>query len=635
MLFAYIGPGPGLAIQAPLLVLVLAVLAATFSLLSFPFRYLKRRGWRRRPAKTERVVVLGLDGLEPTRVERLMAAGRLPNLQALSQQGCYHRLGTTLPPLSPVAWSSFSTGVNPGKHGIFGFVERDRDHNLRLTSASVQSRQAGLGPLTLPWKVEKPVFHRKSTSFWKLLAEAGVLTHVLRVPITWPPEPFAGFLLSAMGAPDLMGTQGTYTLFAPTERTLQHGQFSLLSPEGSSLKGAIAGPGGSRLRLSLEPEGVRVGRDWFPLKVGQSTPWVRLRFGLTYGLAKFLRIDESSLYMTPIQIDPSRPATPVSWPPLFSMTLSHLCGPFATCGLAEDTGAREDGVLPEQAFLDQAYEIHRERERQFLHLLNRTRKGCLLAVFDGPDRIQHMFSSPQQEATLDDMYERMDRLVGQTRQAMSSEEVLMVLSDHGFKPLHTLVDVNAWLHQAGFLTPDDQGLVAWEKSRAAVYNLTGIRVNQSGRESRGMVSREDTPALLAAIRDGLLGLRYQDQQVFEDVFVSASVYQGPYVERAPDLVLGFAPGFGIFKDSTRGHVSTEVFHANTSAWSGDHGFHPRSVPGVLFCSRPLRESPHITDLSATILDLHGVPAPPWMEGRSLLPDTAADPIGVGAKTVQP
>jgi hypothetical protein len=362
---AYIGPGPGLAIQAPLLVLVLAVLAAALSLLSFPFRYLKRGGWRRRKALAKRVVVLGLDGLEPTRVERLIAEGRLPHLQALAREGCYRRLGTTLPPLSPVAWSSFSTGVNPGKHGIFGFVERDKAYNLRLTSASVETGRARLGPLTLPWKVERPVYQRKSTSFWKLLAEAGVLTHVLRVPITWPPEKFPGFLLSAMGAPDLLGTQGTYTLFSSTERTLQHGQFSLLTAEGSAFHGSIAGPKGGSVDLKLEGQEIRVGSQWIDLKVGEWTPWVSLSFGSAHGLVQFLKIDQSSLYMTPIQIDPARPATPVSWPPLFSLTLSHLCGPYATCGLAEDTGAREDEVLSDQAFLQHAYGIHEERERQF------------------------------------------------------------------------------------------------------------------------------------------------------------------------------------------------------------------------------------------------------------------------------
>ena len=630
MIFAYIGPGPGLALQAPLLVMLLALLAAALSLLSFPFRYLMRRRWKRRPTRARRVVVLGLDGLEPTRVERLLAEGRMPHLKALCEEGDYRRLGTTCPPLSPVAWSSFSTGVNPGRHGIFGFVERDRLYNLRLTSASVQTGPARLGPIPLPWKADRPVFHRKSTSFWKLLAEAGVLTHVLRVPITWPPEKFSGFLLSAMGAPDLMGTQGTYTLFATEERPLVHGQFRPLRTDGQGWLGQIEGPRGRTLPLEVSSEGIRVAGQGIALAVGECSDWVKLRFGSAWGMAQFLRLDQSSLYMTAIQIDPARPATPISWPPLFSLTLSHLCGPFATCGLAEDTGAREDGVLSDEAFLQQAYSIHEEREKQFFHLLERTPEGCLMVVFDGPDRIQHMFSAPGQESVLDEMYERMDKLVGRARQQIGPDEILFVLSDHGFKPLHTLVDVNAWLQREGWLT-SREGEVDWSASQAAVYNLSGIRLNQVDRESQGRVGQGEMPALRARIRDGLLALRHEGEAVFQDVFVSAEIYSGPYVERAPDLVMGFAPGFGIYKDSTRGFVSAEVFHPNTSAWSGDHCFHPKSVPGVLFCNRKLAsETPHITDLSATVLDLHGVDAPPWMEGRSLLPEgLTAQTVGKG------
>jgi predicted AlkP superfamily phosphohydrolase/phosphomutase len=620
---AYIGPGPGLAIQAPLLVVLLALIAAALSLLSFPLRYLRRRGWRRRPSLTRRVVVIGLDGLEPTRVERLMAEGRMPHLKALGQQGGYQRLGTTLPPLSPVAWSSFSTGVNPGKHGIFGFVERDTNYDLRLTSASVRREPVRLGPLRLPWTRERPVFLRRSTSFWKLLGEAGVLTHVLRVPISWPPEPFPGFLLSAMGAPDLLGTQGTYTLFSTEPRPLQHGKFRQLRAEAAGLRGEIEGPDQSRLFLWLGDSELEVGGRRLPLPEGQWTPWVQLSFGSARGLVQFLRIDQRSLYMTPIQIDPARPASPLSWPPLFSVALSELCGPFATCGLAEDTGAREDDVLNDQQFLAHAQGIHQEREKQFWHLLERTPEGCLVAVFDGPDRVQHMFSRPQDESVLEQMYEQMDALVGQARSRMRPDEVLLVLSDHGFKPLHTLVDVNAWLRDAGLLLArDDQ--VDWPSSQAAVYNLSGVRLNQQGRESRGVVTTAEVGPLVEKIRTGLLELEHQGEKVFQDVLLSRAVYQGPYVERAPDLVLGFNPGFGIFKDATRGKVSDRLFHANSSAWSGDHCFHPQSVPGVLFCNRPLRASAHITDLPATILALHGLPTPAWMDGRSLLCAAASE-----------
>ena len=126
----------------------------------------------------------------------------------------------------------------------------------------------------------------------------------------------------------------------------------------------------------------------------------------------------------------------------------------------------------------------------------------------------------------------------------------------------------------------------------------------------------------------------EGEKVFTDVFLADEIYTGPYLERAPDLVLGFSPGFGIFKDSTRGFVSSEIFHANSSTWSGDHCYHPDTIPGVLFCNRKLNPGAQITDLSATILDLQGVERPPWMEGKSLLPQGDALPTSIGGETVE-
>src|SRR3954452_15614332 len=72
-----------------------------------------------------RVIVIGLDGLEPSIAEPMLQAGQLPNLALLQSQGGYSRIQTTSPAQTPVAWSTFATGVNPGAHGIFDFVRRN------------------------------------------------------------------------------------------------------------------------------------------------------------------------------------------------------------------------------------------------------------------------------------------------------------------------------------------------------------------------------------------------------------------------------------------------------------------------------------------------------------------------------
>src|SRR5205807_2172179 len=126
---AYVGPGAGFAFLGSFLTIFIAILLSALSILMWPFRaawrvtssLFRRRG----KPKIRKLIFLGLDGLDPRVTEKLMSEGRLPNFSRLAQQGSFHRLRTTLPALSPVAWSTFATGVNPGRHNIFDFLNRD------------------------------------------------------------------------------------------------------------------------------------------------------------------------------------------------------------------------------------------------------------------------------------------------------------------------------------------------------------------------------------------------------------------------------------------------------------------------------------------------------------------------------
>ena len=216
---AYIGPGAGFAVLGSFLVVVAAVLLGGVVLVTWPLRAVLRYRRRRRAyarSQVSRVVVIGLDGMDPEIAEPMMAAGRLPRLAALREAGTYARLATTCPAMSPVAWSSFMTGTGPGRHGIFDFLHRDPNTYLPdLSSAQIRPprRTLRLGPLQLP--LGKPILRllRRSKPFWSVLGEHGVFSTVLRVPITFPAERFNGLLLSGMCVPDLRGTQGSYTFF--------------------------------------------------------------------------------------------------------------------------------------------------------------------------------------------------------------------------------------------------------------------------------------------------------------------------------------------------------------------------------------------------------------------------------------
>src|SRR6476660_4952284 len=182
----YIGPGAGFEFFSSFLTLLGSLFLTLGSFLSWPFRMLwmaarGRRGYRN--AKVKKLLFLGLDGFDPGLAERFMAEGKLPNFSRLASEGSYRRLRTTFLPLSPVAWSTFATGVNPAQHNIFHFLNRDlQSHIPELSSARIRPprRSLRLGRWTIPLSKPTVESSRKSTTFWKILGEHGVQSTILR-----------------------------------------------------------------------------------------------------------------------------------------------------------------------------------------------------------------------------------------------------------------------------------------------------------------------------------------------------------------------------------------------------------------------------------------------------------------------
>lgn len=705
----YVGPGAGFAFFSAFLLVLVSSVLALFALLSWPLRWTVRalvRGRRRRQGRVKRVVVVGLDGLDPELLERFMGEGVLPHFSGLRDQGCFRRLGTTLPAESPVAWSSFMTGCNPGKHRIYDFLAPNR-RTLRpeLAAGHVESspRALRLGRYRIP--LGRPVFTggRRSKTFWQVLSEHGVFSSVLRVPLSFPPEPFDGVLLAGMCAPDLRGSQGTYFYFtsnAGERRELKSGlRLGLELREGLAC-GRIPGPANPLAPGSGEMEvefavqlrdaaggaaELEMGRERYLLKVGEYTPWVRVVFrpGLGFqvrGLCRFLLLEiepHIRLYVTPLQIDPARPAMPISHPLTYSVYLAKTRGPFATLGIAEDTSALNEGIIGAAAFMEQCRSIHAEREAMFFDALEKTPQGAVVCVFDMADRVQHMFwgqadadSAEKAEQgkslpgplsladtlrdvgsvgevdqgkgeyrhLLRDLYREMDGLVGRIRERLGREDALLVMSDHGFKSFRRQVDLNAWLKESGYLAVREEaagedmlGAIDWERTRAYAVGFGGIYLNLAGREARGIVVpgkeaelvKREIAAALGELRDGDGG-----EKAVSRVYDRDRAYSGPYVDEAPDLVVGFRPGYRVAWRTVTGGVGDEVLADNLRPWSGDHSFDPEAVPGVLLCDCALSgDAPRIVDIGPTVLDLLGVPVPAYMDGRSLVGEETPDEKG--------
>ncbi len=271
-----------------------------------------------------------------------------------------------------------------------------------------------------------------------------------------------------------------------------------------------------RLDRARQRAEVEIGSQRVTLTLGELSDWVTLSFaampGVTVkGLSRLLVTEMGehfSLYLSPINLDPEAPAMPISHPSYYATYLARKVGAFATLGLAEDTWALNEGVTDDETFLQQTYDIDRERESMFFASLDRLRRGCLVCVFDATDRIQHMFwrdvdpahpgrragasrrriATPSASST-----GTTTRWSAASAQQLRAGDVLMVISDHGFTSFRRGVNLNQWLLREGYLAlkPGADGRsewlrdVDWSATRAYALGLTGMFLNLAGTRSAG------------------------------------------------------------------------------------------------------------------------------------------------------
>jgi predicted AlkP superfamily phosphohydrolase/phosphomutase len=676
---AYIGPGAGFAFAGSLLMLLAALGLAVLTVLLWPLTTawrLIRVGNPFKNASAKRVVIVGLDGMDPGLATRFLQEGRLPNFQKLADRGVFRPLDTSNPSMSPVAWSTFATGTDPSRHGIYDFITRDPCTCApMISSTDIQDakRVLNIGRFMIPLEKPKIKLLRRGTPFWKLLGDKHISSIIQRVPITFPPEPFRGLLLSGMCVPDLRGSQGTFSFFSTENRdgeaAFTGGEQTVLRRNRQGvIRSRIVGPDNSmekgRPRMIL-PFSLTESRDRrtalleidgcepITLELQRYSEWVTLTFSAALGvkvkgIARFylMSLDpEVRLYMTPIHIDPEKPAMPISHPAVYSVYLAKKQGPFATLGLAEDTWALNERVIDERAFYDQAMLFCDERETMFFDALAHTKKGLVTTVFDTTDRIQHMFYrylDPTHPANRDKestgyadaiarTYERMDGFLGRLMAEIGDDPdtVLMVMSDHGFTNFRRGVNLNAWLRDQGYLVLKDGARTSgdwfekidWSKTRAFSLGLTGLFINRKGREKSGIVEEGDTyVALIAEMMKKLEALvdPATGQRCIRKVRSAIASADGPYRYDAPDLLVGYEGGYRNSWECATGAVTEDIFSDNTKSWSGDHCVDPDIVPGVFFCNRPLTvERPHISDISVSVLRLFGQTPLRQMLGRML------------------
>ena len=612
-------------------------------------------------ASKTRVIVLGFDGMDYTLTKEMMADGRLPHLARLAAQGTFQPLGTSTPPQSPVAWSNFITGMDAGGHGIFDFIHRDPKTMIPYLSTSrpePSDKKIESGEYEFPLTADKMELLRFGTPFWEVLEKKGIPTTIMRMPANFPPSGTATRELSGMGTPDIIGSYGTFSYYTSDAgafegKDVSGGKVYGVSPAGGVVHGTLYGPKNPFLVKSQdtstdftvyidaqEPVAkIAVGDEERVLKVGEWSDWVpvTLKFIPTQAVRVICRFylkevrPVFGLYVTPLNLDPTKPAMPISTPASFAAKLASATGPFYTQGMPDDTKAFANGVFSADEFLAQAEMAQAEAARQYRYVLSRFQDGLLFYYFGHSDQVSHMMwrsMDPQHPAykasdarfknVIPDLYRSLDDIVGATMEQMDSKTTLVVMSDHGFTSWRRAFHLNTWLKENGYLVvrdpnlKDDPGLFAnvdWNRTRAYALGLNGLYINLRGREKWGVVDPEDRLRLMKEIIDKLT--KTVDPKTGKiavtSVFRRDDYKNKGHVEIGPDLIVGYAKGVRGSNESALGKVPPEVFTDNTEEWSGDHCMDPDSVPGILVTSRPLKKPvARLQDLAAAILAEFGI-----------------------------
>ena len=519
-------------------------------------------------------MIIGLDGVPLDIIQRWTQTGQLPTLQRLMGGGTVGELRSTVPPTSGPSWSSFVTGMNPGKTGIYDFLyRRDGTYHFPPVNAS----------------------QRDGTTVWRYLSDAGYQVGVLNLPMSYPVEQVNGFMISGWMTPYSV-TDFTH----PTE-----------------------------LASELEQE-----------------------------------VGEYRIYPTETFTESRR--------------ASFLSATYNLLDMRTRTALHLARTQPWDVFTTVFFDTDRVLH-QLWHYLE-------------PD---HAWRNDREdkEWIVREYFQKVDESIGQLLQHADEETLVIILSDHGMGRANNFIVLNNWLLDSGLLClkrdpwthlkeylfrrgftlrnvhqiADRLGLarqaeyvagyfvdhllkiaflsfldVDWSGSRAYSFgrHLGSIYINLKGREPQGIV---EPGAEYEAVRDEIerLANDFRDprtgRKLIGEVLRREEIYSGPYLDRAPDLILRpKEPSDIFFGLADFGHRDTVSPVYRYSGMHRDYGMLILNGPGVR--RGGAIEGASIQDISPTVLHTMGLPVPGDMDGQVLgnaFEDEYMDsfPVEIGAPSI--
>jgi len=597
-------------------------------------------------SRYDKMLIIGIDGMDPKVTDKLMSEGMLPNFLRLKEIGSFSKLKTVLPAESPVAWTTIATGTNPGKHGLFDFVTRDPKTYLLEVAITKQKSKYST-------KFESPI---KGIPFWRITSDAKIPTTIIRWPATFPPDKINGVMLSGEGVPDIRGFSSGYYIY--TSKGLDEEKKIKVSVNDGLINSKVFGPLGTDRKSIEEPIQIKLDENKaiiivddkeYPVNVGGWSEWIRIDFkvGFMKKVSAITRAylfsvePEFNMYLSSIQIDPENPVVDFTYPNKYSNELADAIGLYNTLGIPEDTNALNENAITDKVFLEQVAQIEDEKNKMFWYEFNRFDKGVLAFVFDSGDRLQHMYWDEKNlfnvkeglsvNKEIIDYYVKKDNLLGEVLNKIDNQTALMIFSDHGFTSFERAVSINTWLVENKFMTltndynEKDEGalfkFVDWSKTKAYSAGFAGIYINLKGREGQGIVEKAEKEEVINDIIKKLEDFKdpKNNQKIITHAYKREEIYYGNYVKDAPDIVIGFEPGYRMSWQSAIGGLTQEIITDNLKKWNGDHIVDPLHVLGVLFTNfKTNNENPSLVDIAPTVLSLLNLDIPKEIDGMNLL-----------------
>ena len=531
-------------------------------------------------ASRRRLLILGLDGATWDVIEPFIEAGVMPCLASLRARGSWGRLRSTIPPITPAAWSTVMTGKGPGGHGVFHFLNRftpeaaDEGGDETVDGFGAFSAEAAdADPDATPIVSSRSI---RSPAFWDVLGHEGVTVGLVNIPLTYPPRPVNGFMVTGLLTPP----NATVFTYPPElsaelpEHVVEIDRFAGRIPFVDVIDGAIVEPS---LELIRDFHAMLNRRAAEARMLQASRPW-------DVFMAVFMETDRLGHYLwafhqAPTNGDPQAAALHAAVRALYARIdevigeLVAAAGPETNVLLLSDHGM---GPKHRHRFHANAWLASRAL------LGARSRGGALAAA----EQLLRRVGLPR---------DRIGRLVRRVPFLARTRAVRRATA-------------------APTMTVDRS------RSRAEAVplfrNLFGIRFG---------VPPAERPALEAAIREGLVAVRNPSdgRPIVESIRSGPEYFHGPWAAGVPDLIVELDPDYAA--SFRLGQYGSPVTETGPSV-RGNHrmdGIFLAVGPDARQAAAPL-EGLRIEDVAPTILHLLDVAIPADMEGAVLTSALAGD-----------